>query len=144
MSDPNGHRGWGARIRAVGDAFLGVVRAEIAALASDLGQSGRALVRALVWVGVAAAILFWTLGLVIYFAVELLALVLPRWGAAGIVLGLFVAASALAVFVLRRRFAAIEAPDQVVRRRMDESQRWWRERVARDDEPPADDEEPEA
>ena len=123
-------RGWGTRIRDVGEAFLGVVRAEIAALASDLGQSGRALVRALVWVGAAAAVLFWTLGLLIYAAVELLALVLPRWGAASVVFGVFAITAFSLVALARARLAAIEPPDATVRRRMEESRRWWNERVA--------------
>jgi hypothetical protein len=126
-------RGWGGRIRDVGEAFLALVRAEIATLAGDLGRSGRALIRALVWAAAAAALLFWTLGLLIYFAVELLALVLPRWGATGIVFALFLLASLLLLATFRRKLAAVEAPDVVVRRRMEESQRWWRERVAPDD-----------
>ena len=126
-------RGWGSRIREVGDAFLGVVRAEIAALATDLGQSGRALVRALVWVGAAAAVLFWTLGLLIYVAVELLALVLPRWGAASVVFGVFALTAFALIALARTRIAAIETPDATVRRRMEESRRWWNERVAADE-----------
>ena len=132
MSETGEPRGWGGRIRDVGEAFLGVVRAEIAALAGDLGRSGRALVGALVWALAAAALLFWTLGLLIYFAIELLSLVLPRWGAAGIVLALFALVSLLLLVAVRRRLAAIEAPDVTVRRRMEESRRWWQERVAPD------------
>ena len=98
---------WTARIRSVGEAFLGVIRAELAALTADLGKSGRALVRALVWVAAAAAIGFWTLGLLIYFAVELLALVVPRWGAVGIVLGLFVLAGIALGRAVTRQLGAI-------------------------------------
>lgn len=125
--------GWGARIRAVGDALLAVVRAEVAALATDLGRSGQALLRALVWVGALAAFGFWTLGLFLYLAIELLTLVVPRVGAVAIVFGLFAIVSAILVAVVRRRFAAIEPPAATVRRRMGESQRWWRERVAPDE-----------
>ena len=132
MSD--GGAGWTARIRGVGEAFLGVVRAEIAALVADLGQSGRALVRALLWLAAVMAVAFWTLGLVIYFAVELLALVVPRWGAVGIVLGLFVVVGALLVVAVKRKVSAIEPPDETVRRHLADSQRWWRERVESDDE----------
>jgi hypothetical protein len=127
-------RGWTARIRAVGEAFLSVIRAEIGALVADLGQSGRALVRVLLWLAAAIAVAFWTLGLLIYFAVELLALVVPRWGAAGIVLGLFVLVAALLVAAVVRKVSAIEPPDETVRRHLADSQRWWRERVEVDDE----------
>jgi hypothetical protein len=133
LSD-SGARGWTARIRSVGEAFLGVIRAEIAAVVADLGQSGRALARALLWLAAAMAVAFWTLGLLIYFAVELLALVVPRWGAVGIVLGLFVLVAALLGLAVKRKVSAIEPPDETVRRHLAGSQRWWRERVEVEDE----------
>jgi len=123
-------RGWGAKIRDVGDAFLGVIRAEVAALFDDLGRSGRALVGALVWVAVAAAIAFWSVGLLVYVAVELLALVLPRWGAAAIVLGVFVLVAVVLVLLAKKRLTSIEPPNATLRRRMEENRRWWNERVA--------------
>src|SRR5690606_32806439 len=73
MSDER--RAWLGMVRDVGVAFADLARAELAAIAADLGRSGGALVRALVVAAVAAACAFWTLGLAIYFAVELLA----RW-----------------------------------------------------------------
>lgn len=136
--------GWGQRMRAIGEAFLGVVRAEIAELVADLGRSGRALVRALGLLAAAAGIAFWTLGLFLYFAVELLALKLPRWGAVGVVLALFVIASVVLGVLARRRLATIETPAATLQRRLGDSQRWWSERVAVDAEPApaeADDEE---
>jgi hypothetical protein len=62
--------------------------------------------------------------------VELLALVLPRWGAVAIVLGLFLLDAVILVAIVRKRLSAIEAPDATVRRRMEESRRWCR-KVAR-------------
>jgi hypothetical protein len=125
--------GWSRRVREVGDAFLGVVRAEIAEFVGDLSRSGRALVRAMAIVAAAAGIAFWTLGLAIYFAVELLALSLPRWGAVGVVLAIFVLLAAALGLVARRRLRAIESPAATVQRRLADSQRWWRERVAADE-----------
>lgn len=130
-------RTWSARIRTIGEAFLGVLRAEIAEIAAEIGRSGRALVRALVLVGVAAGIAFWTVGLVLYFAIELLALVLPRWGAVGIVLGVFLLISLILLVTARRRFAAVESPAETVRRRFDDHRQWWQQRVAgADDDAP--------
>lgn len=123
---------WRALVRDLGEALLDLLRAEVAALASDLGASGRALARALVLAAVAGAVAFWALGLLIYLAVELLALVLPRWGAAAIVLGLFVLAAAALLASARTRLRAIEPPDATLRRRLADSRRWWRERVAAD------------
>jgi len=130
----SGVAGWKARVREIGESFLALARAELAALAADLGKSGSALARTLVLVGIAFGVGFWTLGLLLYFAVELLALVLPRWGAVGIVLALFVAVTLLLILSARSRFAAIESPAATLQRRLDENRRWWRERVVGDDE----------
>ena len=126
--------GWKARVREIGEAFLALARAELATLATDLGRSGRALTRALVLIGIAFGVGFWTLGLLLYFAIELLALVLPRWGAVGIVLALFVIVSLILVLAAKKRFGEVESPGATFERRMAESQRWWRERIAADDE----------
>ena len=128
MSD----RGWTGRLREVGDAFLGVVRAELAALAADLGDSGKALLRAFALVAAAAGVVFWTVGLLLYFAVELLALVLPRWGAVGVVLALFALVALALVVVAKRGFARVESPTEVVRRRYEEHRLWWQDSVAQD------------
>jgi len=137
-------RSWSRRVRDVGEAFLGVLRAEIAEIADEIGRSGRALVRALVLVAVAAGIAFWTLGLLLYFSIELLTLVLPRWGAAGVVLAVFVLVSAILLAVARRRFSAVESPTTTVRRRFEDHRRWWQERVVgEEDQPLRREEEPE-
>ena len=128
MSEPG--RSWSALVREIGEAFLALLRAEVEAVARDLGDSGRALLRALVLAGLAFGVAFWALGLVVYLAVELLALVLPRWGAVGIVLAVFVLAAAILAAVAARRLRAVESPAATVRRRMEDSRRWWRERIA--------------
>ena len=131
-----GERGWTGRLREVGEAFLGVLRAELAAIAADLTASGKALLRALVLLAAAFGVAFWTLGLVLYFAIELLALVLPRWGAVGIVLAVFLGLSFLLLVAARRRLATIENPGAIARRRFDEHRAWWLERVAQAGEGP--------
>lgn len=125
--------GWIARVRAVGEAFLGVLRAEVAELAADLGRSGRALVRALVLIMAAAGVAFWSLGLLLYFAVELLALVLPRWGAVGVVLGVFVLIATILLLLARHKLRAVESPTAAFRRRFDDHQRWWQESIVGED-----------
>jgi len=121
---------FGQRFREVGEAFVALWKAELATIADDLGKSGRALVRALVLVAVAAAVGFWTLGLMLYFGVELLALVLPRWGAVGVVLGLLLLVSLILLVMARKRFGEVESPAATVRRRLDDHRRWWQSRVA--------------
>ncbi len=128
MSGERGH--WVAALRELGRAAGGVIRAEISALAGDLGASGRALVSALLLAAVGGAFAFWALGLFVDFAIELLALRLPRWGAVGVVLALFVIVAAALMAWAWRKFSRIEPPAQTVQRRLAESQRWWVERIA--------------
>jgi len=130
----SGRAGWKERVREIGEAFLALVRAELAALAADLGRSGRALVRALLLVAIAFGVGFWTLGLLLYFSIELLALVLPRWGAVGVVLALFVLLTVGLILAARSRFGAVESPGATLQRRLEQNKRWWREKVAADDE----------
>ena len=75
-------RSWSGLVRDVGRSFLALVRAELEALAGDLQGSARTLLRALLVAAIAGAVVFWAIGLAIDVIVELLALVLPRWGAA--------------------------------------------------------------
>jgi Putative Actinobacterial Holin-X, holin superfamily III len=137
MSDPG--RSFRGRVREVGEAFLGLLRAEAEALLRDFGASGRALARVALLAALAGGVVFWSLGLAIQLGVEVAALWLPRWGAVAVVLGVFLVLAgglaALAVARLRR----IEKPSDTVRRRLEENRRWWRERIEGGDEssPPA-------
>lgn len=124
-----GERSWSGLVREVGHSFLALLRAEIDALVGDFQGSARRLVRAVLLAAVAAAVVFWAIGLLIDLAVELLALAMPRWGAAAVVLGVLVVAALVLVAVVRRRFLAIESPADTVRRRVDESRAWWTRRI---------------
>lgn len=128
----SGLRGWVRRVRGVGEAFLDVLRAEVATAAEELGRSGRALVRALALLAAAAGVAFWVIGLLLYFAVELLALVLPRWGAVGVVLGVFVLVALVLALVARAKLRGIEAPTTILQRRLADHRSWWQARVAAD------------
>jgi len=131
-------RGWTGAVRELGLATGDLVRAEISALAADLGASGRALVSALLIAAVGGAVAFWALGLLVDLAIELLALALPRWGAVAVVFGAFALAAAVLLLWARARLRRIEAPDATVRRRLADSRRWWAERVAPEHEPLAE------
>jgi uncharacterized membrane protein YqjE len=127
-------RGSGAgivtRVRGMGGAFLGVVSAEFSALVAELSASGRSLTRALVLFGVGFAFAFWTLGLLIYFAIELLALKLARWGAVGVVFAVFLIVAALLIAAALARLRRIESPAATIDRRVKGHLAWWQERVA--------------
>lgn len=123
-------RGIVARVRGMGGALVGVVRAEIAELLAEITASGRSLVRSLVLFGLAFAFGFWTLGLLVYLLVELVAIRLPRWGAVGIVFGLFlITALALGAWSLAR-LRRIESPVAALDRRLKSHLTWWQERIA--------------
>ncbi len=125
----SGGRPWLAMVREIGVSFVALLRAEFEALIGDLASSGRSLLRLLVLAGLAAGVIFWSLGLLLYLGVELLSLVLPRWGAAAALLGLFLLVALLLALAVRRRWTALEPPATTVRRRLDDNRRWWRERV---------------
>jgi hypothetical protein len=134
-------RAWAAMVREVGEAFLGVVRAEIAALAADLQASRRKLTRALVLLAVAAAVIFWSIAVAVDLAVELVALALPRWGALLLVLALLATLALALATAARSRLREIETPAETLRRRMEESRRWWQSRIEAEvdeDEPDLD------
>jgi uncharacterized membrane protein YqjE len=124
-----GERSWSGLVRDVGRSFLALVRAELEALAGDLQGSARTLLRALLVAAVAGAVVFWAIGLAIDVAVELLALAMPRWGAAATVLGLLLLVAAVLIVVVRRRMREIEAPAETLRRRIEESRAWWTRRI---------------
>ncbi len=125
---------WSAKVREIGVAFLALLRAEAEALAGDLGRSGRSLLRVLVLAATAGAFLFWTLGLLLYLAIELLVLVVPRWGAVAIVFALFALIGGGLILVARRRFAAVESPADTVRRRIEDNRLWWQQRIGGESE----------
>jgi len=122
-------RGWTDLVREVGEAFLALLRAELRALAGDLGRNGRGLLRVLLLAASAVAAGFWGVALLLDLAVEVLALWLPRWGAMSLVLALLVVVAGVLAAVSRARWRALEPPAETLRRRLEESRAWWRERI---------------
>jgi uncharacterized membrane protein YqjE len=128
-------RGWIGMVRALGEAFVALLRAEAEALVHDFARAGKALSRALLLGAVAGAFAFWAIGLLVYLGVELLALTLPRWGAVAVVLGAFLlVAGGLAAWTTAR-LRAVETPLAAWQRRRADTDRWWRERFGDDEEP---------
>lgn len=122
--------GWLARVGGLGGAAYDLFLVEARGYAEDLGRSARLLGKLVVAGAVVFALAFWILGLVLYLGIELLALVVPRWGAVAIVAGVFVAGAAGAAFWARGIFLQLENPADTLRRRMDEHRLWWRGRIA--------------
>jgi cytochrome c biogenesis protein CcdA len=122
--------GWLARAQRLGSAYLAVVQAELQAVLRDLGESGRGVLRAAVLFTVTVALGFWTVGLLVYFLVEMLALWLPRWGAVGVVFAVFVAGTLAFAAACVARGRRIESPSAIVERRWRDHSSWWQEQIA--------------
>lgn len=120
---------WSEQFRSLGQALLEVVRAELAELQGELAVTGRQLGIALGLFAAAAVVGFWTVAALIYFLIHLLALWLPLWAAAGVVMLLLLAAIALLGWLGYRRLQRVENPAETVRRRLDDHQDWWRHRM---------------
>jgi hypothetical protein len=124
-----GPRRWLDLIRSLGGALLDLLQAEASALRSDLAASGRAAARAIIVLGIAAALLFWAVGAATLALVEVLALWLPRWGATSTVAGVLMLAALVAVYLGRRSLCSLEPPAATVRRHLGDHVAWWQERV---------------
>ncbi len=110
---------------ALGQAALDLARAEGQALSGELKGSGKVLTGSIVLILLGLFTLFWALGVLAFFAVELLATQYPRWVAALVVFGfLLLLAAALAAFGWAR-IKRIEKPAATVRRHWLEYREWW-------------------
>jgi len=139
---------WIDLFRSLGEALLEVWRAELATLQDDLSRSGRHLGVALGLFGAAVLVLFWTFGLLLFVLVSLLHIWLPWWGAALVVLALFLTAIAVLALLGRKQLRQVENPVETMRRRVDSHLDWWQhgllarpqtldvEPATRDDEEP--------
>jgi hypothetical protein len=118
---------WLQLVRSLGEALLEVLRAELAALQGDVQRSGRHLGIGLALLGGAAMLAFWAVGLVVFVLITLLALWLPLWGAALVVLALFLIGTAILALLGKKRLMEVENPVSSVRRRLDDHLAWWQE-----------------
>lgn len=122
--------GWIELFRSLGQALVEVYKAELGEVGKDLSTSGRQLGIALGLFAAAAAVGFWTLAALLYFAIQLLArLGLPLWGAAGVVTLVLLILVALLGGLGYRRLQRVESPVRSVRRRFEDHQAWWSERM---------------
>jgi hypothetical protein len=120
-----GRRGWLDLARSLGQALADLARAELAALADDLAATSRKLRGGAILMTAAVACAFVALASAAVAGFELLALAMPRWGAALVVC----AATSLATLALgwwgRRRWREAEGPVRLLRRRRDDHLGWW-------------------
>ena len=126
------HEGWLGSLRSLGQAGGELLRSEVDALGSDLADSGATLTRAIGLFVAAAFVIFWAIGALGYLSIELLALWLPRWGAALSVLVLLLIVVWILWILAKRKLHEAEKPTETVRRRVADHLDWWHERVLDD------------
>ncbi|HQP94436.1 MAG TPA: phage holin family protein [Thermoanaerobaculia bacterium] len=128
-----GDPGFRELVRELGEAMAGVLRAELAALRADYRRSTRRFGGALLLLALAAGAGFWALGALGLLGFELLAGVLPRWGAAAVLCGLLLLGAALLGWWGWRRLLAIEPPLATASRHLESHLAWWQGRLLRSD-----------
>jgi hypothetical protein len=128
-------RPWLDELRALGGAFLGVLEAEVEALREDVSLSARRLAVALALFGAAAAVAFWLVAALCFALVVALALWLPLWATALVLVGLLLIGTALLGWLAMRRLRQFEGPASTVKRRLDDHLGWWRESLLREERP---------
>lgn len=117
--------GWIDMFRSLGEALLQVWRAELDTLQQDFQRSGRFFGLALAFLGAAAVLGFWIVGLLLFALVALFHIWLPWWGASLIVLALFALAAGILANLGVKRLKNVENPIATVRRRVDNHLDWW-------------------
>jgi Putative Actinobacterial Holin-X, holin superfamily III len=120
---------WLELFRSLGQALLELVRAELATIGDELATSGRRLGGALALLAAAAALAFWTVAVLVYTLIQVLALWLPLWGASATVAGLCVAVVAGLAAVGVARLKRLEGPARTLGRHLRDHQEWWNDRL---------------
>jgi cytochrome c biogenesis protein CcdA len=120
---------WRRKFTSLGRAGVDLVVSEIDAVLADFAVSSRGVVKASLFFGLAAATGFWAVGMLTYFLVQVLALWLPLWGAAGVVLLLLLMAGAILYLLGRRVLRQLETPAATVRRHVRDHFDWWQDEV---------------
>lgn len=120
---------WVEMFRALGQALVEVVQAELAELAEELGVSAKHLAWALGFFGAVAFLAFWMLPALMFTVGLVLSIWLPAWAAALIVVAFFLLVMAILGFLGYRRIRRVDNPAEAVRRRYHDHKEWWNDRL---------------
>lgn len=129
-------RQWLELFRALGQSLADLARAELAALQAELARNGRTLALALALFGAAAAAGFWLIALLLYTAIQVLALWLPMWGASLTVTGICALAVAVLALLGWVKLRRLESPAATIGRRWQDHREWWDRRLLAESPPP--------
>jgi len=125
------HSRWSGLLAPLSEAALDLARAEYGVVSGEVRRAARHVAKALFLLLIGLFALFWAIGAVALVVFELGSLWLPRWGAALVDLGIFLALGLLFAVVARRRLRGIEHPVATVRRRLSEHRDWWDRKIVR-------------
>jgi len=119
------------RLRAINSAFFAVLRAEIAALNSDLSAAAKRFLTGVLLVAVTLGIAGVLLAVLVFVLIAVLAQWLPWWGAGLVVAAVLALAAALSWFAAMRRLRG-ETPGAIVQRHVNDHLDWWQNRVSQE------------
>jgi len=121
---------WSDLLAPLSEAGMALLRAEYGVMSAEVRRAGKGLAKAVLLLLIGLFALFWAIGVSALVMVEVVALWLPRWGAALVALGVFSSLGLLLAAVARRRLRGLERPDETVRRRLSEHREWWDRKIA--------------
>jgi len=126
-------RSWLELFRGLGQSFLDLLRAEWEQLLAELGVSGKKLAIGAACFAAAAAVGFWLAGVFTYFLIQVIAIWLPAWAAAGVVVLVLLLLAAGLAWWGWRTLHSIENPVDTVGRRLDDHLDWWEAKLVAQD-----------
>lgn len=126
-------RSWVEMLRGLGQGFLDLLGAEWEQLKAELAVSAKRLGLGVGLLAAAGMLCFWLLGTLVYFAIQLLAIWLALWAAAGLVALALLVVIAVVALVGLHTLKRIENPIETVGRRWDDHLDWWEARLVRED-----------
>lgn len=127
-------RSWSDMVRNTGQSFLDLLRAELDQVVRELGVSAKRLGIGAALLIAAGMILFWWIAVLAFFLIEIMAIWVPTWASAGIVLLILLLFIATLAFLGIRRLKSLDNPVDTVGRRWDDHLDWWENRLLPEEE----------
>jgi hypothetical protein len=122
-------RTWVEMLRALGQSFLDLLRAEWDQLLRELGVSAKKLGIGLALLAGAGMVAFWFVAVLAFFLIMVIAIWLPVWASAGIALLVLLLVMGVLAGLGWSRIKSIENPVDTVGRRWDDHLDWWENRL---------------
>lgn len=122
-------RSWMEQFRALGQSYLDLVRAEWDQLLRELMVSVKKLGIGSALLIAAGMVAFWWVAVLAFFLIMVIAIWLPVWASAGIVLLILLLIMGVLAGIGISRLKSIENPVDTVGQRWDDHLDWWENRL---------------